>query len=170
MLFWLKSSTKLVPRQYQLQQNKSSTSHACSHTILGQTTAYFRLQLCASSIECKEKVYGMCQNSACRHNTEGTVGWKFGSCITVVRHTNLSSWWWKLINITSEICSKTLWQWKNCQSLFKNSHSHILPKAMKQKAPLHFWSAFHYLMQFLSSSISVKPWIYRKQTQHVWIA
>lgn len=42
---------RVVPRQYQLQQSKSTTSCACSHACLCQTTAYFRLQLCASSIE-----------------------------------------------------------------------------------------------------------------------
>lgn len=64
VLFWLKTSTKLVPRQYQLQKNKSTTSHACRNTGPGQTAAHFRLQLCASSLETKKKtkkVYGMCQ-------------------------------------------------------------------------------------------------------------
>lgn len=78
----------------------------------------------------------MCQNLTCRHNIKRTVGWKSGSCITAVRHTNLSSWWWKLINITSKICGKTMWQWKNCQSLFKNSL--IFPKAVKTKTPSSF--------------------------------
>lgn len=39
----------------------------------------------------------------------------------------------------------------------------ILPQAVRHELPLHFWSTFHFLMPLLSSSISVKLWIYKKQ-------
>lgn len=110
----------------------------------------------------------MCQNSACRHNTERTVGWKSGGCITAVRHTNLCSWWWILINITREICGKTLWQWKNCQSLFKNS---LFATSSETRTPSSFLKCIS-LFNATSIKFNQSKTVNLKETETeiVWVA
>lgn len=149
MLFWLKTSTKLVPRQYQLQQNKSTTSHACRHTSLGQTAVYFRLQLCASSIEIifkKLVEYVQIQLVGTTLKWKLNCGWgiwKLCHCdethkfvlmlLKTDQHHKLHFWLWKKLP-SLIFCQRQLNKNLFCISLFK------------------------------AILISVKPWIYKKQT------